>query len=465
MCRTRRPNWLLGDITPAAVPADMRQELAAFEAQVQDRVACSVKAGVTLPLAELSDRFGLSPFERRAVVICLGPELDRRYDKLYAYLQDDIARQRPSADLVLGLLCEERAERWRARPLLTSQGRLLQLGVLEQADDQGSPSGSSGLARFLGLAPRVLDFVLGGAGPEQRLVDVLSAGAGEAGRGEGGAARELAGVLSRAGPFVVHLSGPPGVGRRSLARTACGELGLGLVGLHVPSLLRHAGEFEQLLRLGFREALLCRAAVYLDEAEALFGDDHGDLLTAIARATADYRTLVFVAGARAQSRPRELGELPFHGVELALPDAPRRAAVWRESLASQHVPEQWSAELGRRFRLTPGRIGAAAASAALGLQARGDGAQLEMSDLMRAARRESRHRLGDLAVQIEPRASWGTWSCRRTGSPSSARSAPRCATRTRCLTTGASRSESAGRGGSACSSPVRPVPARRWLPR
>ena len=71
--------------------------------------------------------------------ICLGPELDRRYDKLYAYLQDDITRKRPSADLVLDLLCDERTERWAARPLLTRQGRLLRLGVLEAGWRSGEP--------------------------------------------------------------------------------------------------------------------------------------------------------------------------------------------------------------------------------------------------------------------------------------------------------------------------------------
>jgi|RhiMetdeSRZDD1v2_1073273.scaffolds.fasta_scaffold1065608_2 winged helix domain-containing protein len=32
-------------------------------------------------------------------------ELRRKYDTLYAYLQDDITRKRPSVDLVLDILC------------------------------------------------------------------------------------------------------------------------------------------------------------------------------------------------------------------------------------------------------------------------------------------------------------------------------------------------------------------------
>ena len=39
------------------------------------------------------------------LLICLASELDLRYERLYAYLQDDVTRKQPSVDLVLNLLC------------------------------------------------------------------------------------------------------------------------------------------------------------------------------------------------------------------------------------------------------------------------------------------------------------------------------------------------------------------------
>jgi SpoVK/Ycf46/Vps4 family AAA+-type ATPase len=94
-------------------------------------------------------------------------------------------------------------------------------------------------------------------------------------------------------------------------------------------------------------------------------------------------------------------------VELAMPEPALREAVWRDSLAPYSAPETWAADLGRRFRLTPGQIRDAVTSAALEVLAREEPAQLEMRDLWRAARRQSQHRLGELAVRIEPRATWG----------------------------------------------------------
>jgi hypothetical protein len=53
----------------------------------------------------LAQTFGLSAFELDIVVIALAPEIDLRYEGVYAYLQDDVTRRRPSVDLALNLLC------------------------------------------------------------------------------------------------------------------------------------------------------------------------------------------------------------------------------------------------------------------------------------------------------------------------------------------------------------------------
>src|SRR5436309_1744269 len=39
-------------------------------------------------LVRLSELFGLDPFEIEALLVCLAPEIDLRYERLYAYLQD-----------------------------------------------------------------------------------------------------------------------------------------------------------------------------------------------------------------------------------------------------------------------------------------------------------------------------------------------------------------------------------------
>src|SRR5215470_15887409 len=62
-------------------------------------------------LGWLMRAFGLSLFDVDVILIALAPELDLRYERLYAYLQDDVSRRRPSVDLALNLLCQSPEEK------------------------------------------------------------------------------------------------------------------------------------------------------------------------------------------------------------------------------------------------------------------------------------------------------------------------------------------------------------------
>ena len=167
--------WLLdhGD-RPAAADAEaaaLRTELSRLRVEIDGRVACSGEANVFLALAQLARLFGLSDFERMAIVICLAPELRRKYDRLYAYLQDDITRKRPSIDLVLELLCDGERAGWDARQLLSEGATLLRAALVQKVDDPHSPSGSTGLAQFLRLDSRISEFLLGGSEMDARLAE------------------------------------------------------------------------------------------------------------------------------------------------------------------------------------------------------------------------------------------------------------------------------------------------------
>ena len=82
-------------------------------------------------LARLAHAFGLSAFDMDLVLITLAPELDLRYERLYAYLQDDVTRKRPSVDLALNLLCPStEAKLARAARISPSEAPLVRHGLL-----------------------------------------------------------------------------------------------------------------------------------------------------------------------------------------------------------------------------------------------------------------------------------------------------------------------------------------------
>ncbi|TLM99002.1 ATP-binding protein, partial [bacterium] len=137
----------------------VNEELNRLTSQIRTRREASLKEGVYLSLPHLSELFNLTPFEEQCILITLAPELDRRYEKLYAYLQDDVTRKRPGVDLVLKLLCPSMQEKLAARPVFAPQAPLLKFGLVEmtgRAPEDFTPL----LSRFIKLNDRIVNFLL-----------------------------------------------------------------------------------------------------------------------------------------------------------------------------------------------------------------------------------------------------------------------------------------------------------------
>ena len=397
----------------------VRQRLKGIQDDINAKVNQSPGKGVFLALPQLAHLFGLSPFEVQAVVICLAPDLRRKYDKLYAYLQDDITRKKPSVDLVLDLLCETEADKWNARYFLSEQAPLMRSGILQKTDDPRSPSGSSGLAQFLNLDPRILGFLLGRNFVDARLaglaqlrspasaVDGLFVDPAITARLIRLAQNHFAAPAAGNKKLVLYLHGPYGVGKQALALEMCRRLGCAMLSVDAEFLLARRAEAETLLRLAFRESLLTQAVLYLEGMDALLEADSRLVLKTLSKIIAEYGWLVLLAGEQSWTPKGLFEQALFHAVELPLPDVPVRKAAWEHGLKNQ-MPEAraWAAQMARQYRLTPGQIRDALEYAVNEHTLRGGSDAVLIADLYRACRHQSKQKLGELAAKVEPRYGW-----------------------------------------------------------
>ncbi|GAA5193572.1 ATP-binding protein [Rugosimonospora acidiphila] len=118
------------------------------------------------PLRLMADAFDLDDTDLDALLICLAPEVDRRYERLYGYLQDDITRRSPSVDLILNLTCLDLATKLAARARFAPSAPLVAHRLVRLSDP---PAGAavSLLDRLVRLEPRIARFLLGqGTEPE-----------------------------------------------------------------------------------------------------------------------------------------------------------------------------------------------------------------------------------------------------------------------------------------------------------
>ena len=125
-------------------------------------------AGDATRLAWLARAFGLSSFDVDLILIALAPELDLRYERLYAYLQDDVTRKRPSVDLALNLLCPSAAMKLARRLHFASEAPLLQHDLLHLIPDPNHVQPPL-LAHSLKLDEQIVRLLLGQESLDPRL--------------------------------------------------------------------------------------------------------------------------------------------------------------------------------------------------------------------------------------------------------------------------------------------------------
>jgi ATP-dependent 26S proteasome regulatory subunit len=409
-----RPQWLAGADTRWL--ADVDERLQALARAIEQRRAATVKAGRRLPLDELRHTFALTALDVDVLLVALAVELDLRYERLYAYLQDDVTRKRPSVELALHLLAADPADGLLARERFHASAPLIAHRIVQLLDDASQPSPPL-LARYLKPDPRVVQFLLGSDEIDIALRGAVQAVASGRGLDELPMDAPTRQACRQAGPPaengspapVLLLHGRAGSGRRSLAQALCRERGLPLLVVDVgrlAALEASAGDWAGLLGRVEREAMLRGAALYWHGLESL-GDDptparHAELVRAI-----DGGGVTALIGL---DTPLDAGTaFPRRGaVSFTLPEPDRatRRATWAAGLDGRTLEDTVDLDaVAARFRLNPGQIAAAAATAGHVAHQRGS-ASIAQRDLFEACRRHSSQRLGALARKVSCKHRW-----------------------------------------------------------
>lgn len=419
-------DWLLQrDVLAAGELPDLTsldKEIEELDQSITQAVTQSLEQGVVLPLVQLAQLFRLNGFDVEVLIVCLAPELRRKYDRLYAYLQDDISRKRPSVDLILDLLCEDELQRWQYRQSLSHQATLLRVGLLGVVDDVHSPSGSSGLSVFLKLNPRILSYLLGVNALEEGLQDVLNAETANFVLNElpldntpVSEARQFiqAHIKSETSlheNLMIHFHGPEGVGKKDLALALSAELGGSLLVLDLESLLARGLAAEMVLRHGFLESLLQQTPLCLIQGDVLFSD-HKEAQAALhllPKLVAEFGWLTFFTSTKSYPGPRLVDNVLFRSFELTLPEVPLREKAWRQALglADLSISSEALSELAQQFRLTPGKIREAVRSVADTYRFESLDEALLNDKLLDACRRQSNQKLAELAMKVGADYAW-----------------------------------------------------------
>ncbi len=346
-----------------------------------------------LPLLQLFDRFGLDSFARSCVVLAYLPEIDLKYVKLFAYLQDDMTRKAPGISLGCELFLPEGEEL--AAGMFRFHGekgfvRLFDRGEL----DRGLLVLRRETVEFLAsgtlqdcAAYRIFD----GAGPDRPEPMTI----------QENIARQLDAAYAYPGRCCIRLSGPQGGGKRFQIEHLCARQ-------------RQRCVFSDLEGEDWRDRArsAALAADLTDSCLCLYHLDRKDetgqavptpqpMLEELEQLELHREKRFFLSRLASPMRMRTLT------VELDLPQATEteRLTLFESALRNVRLTGCTPEELAAKFRFSPRQI-RMACEQAVGL-ARLNGAGEVSGELIHSCcYRQSVHRLGELASQVNPGYTW-----------------------------------------------------------
>jgi hypothetical protein len=150
---------LLDEVERETPAVSVTTSLSSQEQRLEDDLRKqSCDQGAELPLDRLAARLALAPFEQDALMLCAAPEFDRSYERIYAYILDDLNRRLSCIELICALTASSHEERASHRHALGARGRLRCAGLLVPFGDPPTE-----LRQELRLANGVFDYLTGGA--------------------------------------------------------------------------------------------------------------------------------------------------------------------------------------------------------------------------------------------------------------------------------------------------------------
>jgi len=390
-----------------------------------DPEACDDPLANPPQLVWLQRAFSLSSFDLRVVLVALAPELDLRYERLYAYLQDDVTRRRATVDLALNLLCTSPNDKLACRAHFSSDAPLIRKGLLQLVPDPNHVQPPI-LGYYLKLDEQIVRRLLGQRGLDPRLASFSQLRSPTVDLEGLLLTDEIKRALAKLAlrfretreSVRLYFQGPVGSGKGQAAEALAHAARIPLLAADLRRAPEAREEFEGTLRLLFREAHIENAVLFLEGLDPLRRDDRVVHYHSFMKVLAAHPGITILAGTQPWV-PAAGGPPDVVTVSLASPDFGLRRSAWQMNLATAGVdPDEHDVDaLASRFRLTPGQIAnavAAARSSALWRAAAeppsASALPLEPSpanaDFFGAARAQCGHELEKLARKLEPKYTW-----------------------------------------------------------
>jgi MoxR-like ATPase len=374
----------------------------------------------SFPCARLAREFGFNAFEMDVILLAIAPEIDSKYETLYAYLNNDVARKWPTIGLAFRLFADDPGKKTAVRNRLLPDGRLFKDNILRPVQITTEPV--SWLAKGFSLSPAVSNHLLGQVLLDPALRDQVSMKRSLRGWDDLSASNDLvlrlrssSLLFQRDQPEVsspiIILEGRRGSGRGVAAEAVCRELGMPLLEVDAAGGHGSSQTVRQTMSALVLQQRLLGAGVLLKNCEALF-DKEGSTLPEsglIMNYLSEMRGPVFLSCEEGMTGKKLIlgrRHVVFRFIDL---DFSERLAAWNKQLQTKGMkgPPQSDVEaIADRFLFTTGQIGEVVDLAMDLSVLKGEASRVDADALFEAARLQSDQGSGTLALKTNSIHTW-----------------------------------------------------------
>lgn len=409
---------------------EQEKRIASMEQYITRRLVRSEQEGIFLPLPYLMSLYGLSDFEKMLVITVLAADLHRKYEKLFAFLQDDVTSKRPTLDLVMKLCGFSEQERYRLRDRLIESAPLKKYLLVSEHNISSVPTAPF-LSQAYQLDERVIRFLLGSQQIDSRLAPfsvLLPVRDSIAPLNYQQDIQQrlrqfFMGIQEReadtSSSVFIHIWGQAGSGKKLQVQQLCHYLGKSLLLVDGRQLIEQTLSLERFIDIVQRECSLQQAILCVEHLEPLAAgqnreaesEEKGKPQNALWAALKSFQGTVFLL-AEKQLKPIQLIKRhTFIDLPISTPVELERKKLWEEILAGYTiVPKLDIGSLASKFRLTYGQMLDAFKTAqeisSWHNPVEHHGQTLRVTELYEACYRQIEHHLDKKATRIQPKYTW-----------------------------------------------------------
>lgn len=377
--------------------------------EIRSNIQEALNRGISLPVVEICRSFGLDGDTLGILLLACAPHFDRKYDRIFAYLQGHPTHMAPRVGLALDVFTESASQRLALFRHFEPHSALLKTGHINLEDK--SHGGILPLqARRMEPSLRLIRHLLGSDAPEpivasMRPREPLVQPTESQVRALACFDRLWQSDQRPAAMAIISSGDPEGIiaGCESMARAR----DIAFLAVDIDRAGARTANVQDRVLAAFREAVLRDALLCIVGYDDLSRGEQELAANALASGLDLFQGPCVVVGELGRHVHEELRRRPVIELSASLPGADERAELWRGALSEFPRQDIDVSALAWRYQLSATEIRDAARMAEADvLSQEGEWADLVQDALIRACQSRTRRDLRDLATVVRPRGAW-----------------------------------------------------------